>query len=107
VVPLVILVLVAAIQVVGLARVRMELQAAARDGARVAATTPDPARAVEAVVAALSPDARDRVRVSVERPARAGAPARVTVSIRHSLGVPFASELAVPVTARATMRTEK
>ena len=105
-VPLVILVLVGAIQVVGLARMRMELQAAARDGARVAATTPDPAKAVDAVVLALAPEARERVRVSVQRPGRVGVPAVVTVSIRHPLGVPFA-DLSVPVTARATMRTEK
>ena len=54
--PLVVLVAVASIQVMRIAEARLELQAAARDGARVAATTPDPPRAVASVMAALSPE---------------------------------------------------
>ena len=107
VVPLVILVLVASLQLIGVARARIELQGAAREGARVAATTPDPARAVEAVLAALSPDMRDRARVSVERPGRVGAMATVSVSMRHQLGRPFPPSLRVELSAGATMRTER
>ena len=107
VVPLVLLVLVGAMQVIGVARIRIELQAAARDGARVAATTPDPSKAVAAVMAALPPEVRDKARVSVERPSRAGVPARVKVTVKHLLGRPFPSDLGVQVTAEATMRTEK
>ena len=41
VLPIAILVLVASIQLIGVARARIELQGAVREGARVAATTPD------------------------------------------------------------------
>ncbi|MGH3667265.1 MAG: TadE/TadG family type IV pilus assembly protein, partial [Acidimicrobiia bacterium] len=40
VLPIAILVLVASIQLIGVARARIELQGAVREGARVAATTP-------------------------------------------------------------------
>lgn len=59
VVPLVIVVLVGGLQVVSVARARIELLGAVRDGARVAATSPDPAKAVEAVQRALAPSVRD------------------------------------------------
>jgi Flp pilus assembly protein TadG len=107
VLPVVILVVVASLQVVNVARARLELQMAARDGARVAATTPDPARAVEAVLAALPPGMRDGARVSVQRPSRVGAMATVTVSLRYLLGRPFPSDLGVDLSVRATMRTER
>jgi len=107
VLPVVILVVVASLQLVGVARARIELQSAAREGARVAATTPDPSWAVEAVLASLPPGMRDRVRISVERPARVGAVASVTVSIRHLLGRPFPDDLGVDLSVRATMRTER
>jgi len=107
VVPLILLVLIAAVQVIGLARTRIELQAAARDGARVAATTPDPSKAVDAVMAALPPGIRDRARVSVERPSTAGKPARVRVTVTHLIGKPFPTDFGIDVTAEATMRTEK
>ncbi len=107
VLPIAILVLVASIQLIGVARARIELQGAVREGARVAATTPDPSRAVEAVLAALSPGMRDTARVSVERPSRVGAVATVTISIRHVLGQPFPRSLGVDLSARATMRVER
>lgn len=107
VLPMVVLVVVASIQLIGVARARVELQAAVREGARIAATTPDPARAVEAVLASLPSGMRDGARVSVERPSRVGAPATVIVSIRHPLGRPFPASLGVDLSARATMRTER
>ncbi|MEX1125911.1 MAG: TadE/TadG family type IV pilus assembly protein [Acidimicrobiia bacterium] len=107
VLPLVVLVAVASIQVMGIARARLELQAAARDGARVAATTPDPSRAVDSVMAALAPEVRERARISVERPDRVGVPAQVTVRLRHLLGVPFPAGMGVDLTATASMRTER
>lgn len=107
VLPLVVLVAVASIQVLGIAQARFALQAAARDGARVAATTPDPSRAVDSVIAALPPELRDRARISVERPDRVGVPARVTVRLRHLLGVPFPTGTGVDLTATASMRTER
>lgn len=107
VLPILILVVVASLQVIGVARARLELQSAARDGARIAATTPDPSRAVEAVLASLSTEMRARARVSVQRPSRVGVPAVVTVSIRHAIGAPFPTGMSVVLTARASMRTER
>jgi Flp pilus assembly protein TadG len=107
VLPVAILVLVASLQIIGVARTRIELQGAAREGARVAATTPDPSKAVEAVLASLSPGMRPAARVSVERPSRVGAVARVTVSMRHVLGAPFPDSVGVDLSASATMRTER
>ena len=105
--PVVVLAAVAAIQVVGIAQTRLELVAAARDGARVAATTPDPSRAVQAVMASLPPEIRERARISVERPERVGVPARVTIRVRHRLGAPFPGSVGVELTATASMRTER
>lgn len=107
VIPMVILVLVAGLQVVGVARTRIELLGAVREGARVAATTPDPAKAVDAVQAALPPLVRDRVRVSVSRPSVVGAPARVTAQLRHLFGVPFPEQMGVDLSASATMLVER
>jgi TadE-like protein len=107
VVPMVVLVLVAGLQVAGLARARIELVGAARDGARVAATTPDPAKAVEAVLAALPGEVRERARVSVTRPSVVGRPARVVVSLRHLLGPPFPADAGVDLSASASMLVER
>jgi Flp pilus assembly protein TadG len=107
VVPLLVVVLVAVIQVVSVARTRIELLGAAREGARVAATTPDPARAVDAVRNALDPADRDRVRISVSRPAVVGRPARVSIVFRHVLPVPFLDDLEIDLTASASMLVER
>jgi len=107
VIPLLILVLAAGIQVISVARTRIELLGAVREGARVAATTPDPARAVDAVRAALDPEERDRVRISVTRPGAVGRPARVTARIRHLFGVPFPAGFGIDVTATASMLVER
>ena len=107
VVPLLIVVLVAGIQVISVARTRIELLGAVREGARVAATTPDPAKAVEAVRDALDPVDRDRVRISVSRPATVGRPAKVSARYRHLLPVPFLNDLGVDVSATATMLVER
>jgi Flp pilus assembly protein TadG len=107
VIPLLIVVLAAGVQVISVARARVELVGAVREGARVAATTPDPARAVEAVRAAMSPADRDRVRISVSRPALVGRPARVTATMRHDLNIPFLSDLGVDLSASASMLVER
>lgn len=107
VLPLVVLVLVASLQVVSIGRARIELGGAVREGVRVAATTPDPAQAVAAVQAALPSSMRERVRVSVSRPSVVGEPARVTARLRHPLGTPFPSEMAVELSASAVMRVER
>lgn len=107
VVPLLIVVLVGGLQVVSLARARIELLGAVRDGARVAATSPDPAKAVEAVQNALAPSVRDRVRISVSRPGVVGAPARVSARLRHRLGAPFPDGFGVDLSVSATMLVER
>lgn len=107
VLPLVLIVLVAGLQLVGAARARIELVGAVREGARVAATSPDPAKAVRAVQAALPPEVRDSTRVSVSRPSVVGSPARVTARVRHVLGPPFPSGFGVDLTASASMFVER
>jgi len=107
VVPLLIVVLAAGIQVISVARARVELLGAVREGARVAATTPDPAKAVEAVRDALAPEDRDRVRIAVSRPSVVGRPAKVTATYRHILVIPFLEDLGVSVSASASMRVER
>lgn len=107
VIPLLIVVLAAGVQVISVARARVELLGAVREGARVAATTPDPAKAVEAVRAAMSPDVRDRMRISVSRPAVVGRPARVTASMRHLFAVPWLDDFGVDVSATASMLVER
>lgn len=107
VIPLVVLVMVAGLQVVKVTMTQIELVAAVRDGARVAATTPDPARAVASVRAALPPEVRDRARISVTRPSVVGQPARVVVQLRHLLGPPFPSSMGFDLSASASMLVER
>jgi Flp pilus assembly protein TadG len=107
VVPLLIVVLAAGIQVISVARTRIELLGAVREGARVAATTPDPAKAVTAVREALAPAQRDRVRISVSRPGVVGRPAHVTATYRHSLAVPVIEDLSFDIRVSASMLVER
>ena len=107
VLPLVFLVLAGGLQLVSVARAKVELSGAAREGARIAATTPDPARAVEAVESALPPEVRGRARISVERPGVVGKPARVTISVRHHFGVPFPEGFGVDLSSSAVMAVER
>lgn len=107
VLPLLVLVLVACLEVAALARARVVVVAAAREGARVAATNPDPADAVEAVRSALGDPLGDVARVSVTRPHVVGRPATVEVEVRQSLTAPFLDSMAVTLTGRSTMRVER
>ncbi len=107
VLPIVILVLVAGLQIVSMAKARIELVGAVREGARVAATTPDPARAVEAVQAALPPALREVTRISVSRPSVVGRPATVSAVSRYLLGTPFPDDLGIDISAKASMLVER
>jgi len=107
VVPLLVAVLVAGIQVISVARTRIELLGAVREGARVAATTPDPSRAGAAVRDALTPGQRDRVRISVSRPGVVGRPARVVATYRHIVPVPFLDDIGVDLKVSASMLVER
>lgn len=106
-VPMLVVILAAGLSVVSVARARVELLGAVRDGARVAATTPDPAKAVAAVQEAMAPEMRSRIRVSVSRPSVVGRPARVTARMAHPLGPPFPSGFSVEVVASASMLVER
>jgi Flp pilus assembly protein TadG len=105
--PLVVVLLVAGLQVVSVARVKIELIGAVREGVRVAATTPDPSRAVDAVVAALDPEMAARTRISVTRPLVPGQMATVTATFRHVVDFFILPDLEFDIPARASMRTEK
>jgi hypothetical protein len=105
--PAVVLIVLALLEVVVVARTELELVAAAREGARVAATVPDPSRAVEAVKIALGDPLGRSVRVSVIRPAVVGRPAVVRVDLRHRLVTPLLRWATVDLSARAVMRVER
>lgn len=107
VLPVVLLVLLAAVEVVVVARTHLELVGAAREGARVAATAPDPARAVAAVQAALGEPLGGRARVSVTRPGVVGSPAVVVVTVPHRLASYLLGGMTLEISARAVMRVEQ
>ena len=105
--PLLFAVLVATLELVVVARVQLEVVAAAREGAREAATTPDPARAVAAVKAALPPGAARLATVSVSRPVRVGEMATVTVRVQHRFAAALFGGFSISLQSRAVMRTER
>ncbi len=105
-VPLILVMLALLVEVAVVARVQIEMVGAAREGARVAATTPDPARALEAVRRALGGRGSD-ARVSVHRPHVVGQSAEVKVSVAHQVGLPVLGGFTVPLSARAVMRVER
>lgn len=106
-IPTLLLVLLAILEVVVVARIQLELVAAAREGVRVAATAPNPETAVDATTAALSPELGQWAKVSVVRPAIVGRQAIVTVTIRHRLTTPIMRWATVELHGRAVMRVEK
>lgn len=107
VLPLIVLVLVACLEVASLARARVTVVAAAREGARVAATHPDPAEAVDAVRNALGDELGRVARVSVSRPHVVGRAATVEVEVPQPLIGPFLDGFRVNLTGRSTMRVER
>jgi Flp pilus assembly protein TadG len=107
VLPAVVLVLLAAVEVTMAARAQYELVVAAREGVRTAATVPDPAQAVETVRAVLGPESADRVRVTVERPGVVGSLATVTVVLRYRAAAVLLGGFTVDLRARSSMRVER
>jgi len=107
VLPLVLVVLVASVELVSVARVQLEVTAAAREGARQAATNTDPAQAVQAVRDALPPSIAADARVSVTRPHRVGAQAEVSIRLPYRFASALFGGLAVELSARAVMRVEQ
>ena len=106
-IPTLILVLLALLEVVAVARVQLELVAAAREGVRVAATVVDPAAAVRATQQAVGPNLSDRIVVDVTRPTVPGRQATVQVMLRHQMVTPLLRWLSVDLSGRAVMRVER
>lgn len=107
VLPVVLLLVLTMAEVVATARIQLELTHAAREGARVAATVPDPARAVDAVQSALSPGLVSDVGVHVVRPHVVGKAAEVVVTSRRRIAGKFFGGFAVELRAKAVMRVEQ
>jgi len=106
VLPLVLLVMLGVVEVTVAARTQLEVSAAAREGAREAATTPDPERAVAAVRGVLGADG-SRARVSVIRDHVVGGTAEVVVRLRHRVAAPLLGGFEVTLVGRAVMRVER
>ena len=106
VVPLVLLLLLGVVEVGLVARGQLMVISAAREGAREAAATPDPAAAVRAARAALG-DAGSTARVSVRRPHVVGQPARVRVVMPYRVATPLLGGFSIDLTASAVMRVER
>ncbi len=105
-VPLIIVLLALIVEVALVARIQVEIVGAAREGARVAATTPDPARALAAAREALGrrgPDAR----ISIHRPYVVGEQATVSIELQHHLSLPLLGGLSIPLSGGAVMRVER
>ena len=105
VLPLVLLLVVGVAEVVVVARTSLQLAAASREGARVAAAAPDPARAIEATRRVLGRELARHARITVRRPPVVGKPAEVTVAVSHTL-LPVLGGLRIPLESTSTMRVE-
>ncbi len=105
-VPVLLLVLLAAVEVAAVARAQIEVVNAAREGARQAATSPDPARAVAAARAALG-TAGETARIAVRRPHVVGEQAEVEVVMPYRLGGGLLGGATLRLGATAAMRVER
>lgn len=106
VLPLVIVLLLAVAEVAVVARTQLEIVNAAREGARVAAVSPEPADAVAAARAAIGERAAD-ARIAVTRPQVVGEPARVEIALRHRLAPFLFGGAGIELRATAAMRVER
>ncbi len=104
--PLVIALLFVVAEVAIVARTQLELVNGAREGARTAAVSPEPATAVEATQRALG-ELAENARISVSRPHVVGEPAAVAITLRHRI-LPFLfGGTEIELRAAAAMRVEK
>ena len=106
VVPLVLVLVLGLVEVALVARTQLEVVNAAREGAREAAASPDPADAVRAARSALG-GAAGTARISVRRPDVVGGRAEVRVTLPYRVAAPLFGGVAVEITARSTMRVER
>jgi Flp pilus assembly protein TadG len=108
-VPLLLLVALALVQVAVIGRDRLLLEHAARAGARVAAVDPDDAAVRGAVLGAVGPLDPASVAIDVVRPSGVGQPVSVAVAYEAPVAVPLAGWLfpsSVHLAAELTMRQE-
>ena len=109
VLPLILLMALALVQVGLLVKDQIVVAEAARAGARQAAVTVDDQEARDAAVAAAVSLDTDQLEVTVERDGGAGAAVKVTIVYHAPVDIPLVSWLfpaAVDVTGEATMRQE-
>jgi hypothetical protein len=106
VIPVVLVVILAVAEIAVVARVQLEVVNAAREGAREAAASPDPAQALAAARTALG-GAADDARISVRRPHLVGAAAEVEVIVPHRIAPAVFGGALVEVSASASMRVER
>lgn len=106
VVPLVLALLFGVVEVALVARSQLLVIGAAREGAREAAASPDPAAATQAARSVLG-ERGASVRISVRRPAVVGKAARVTVTMPYRIAAPLFGGLSVDLTGSASMRVER
>ncbi len=106
VVPLVLALVLGVVEIALVARTQLEVVNAAREGARQAAASPDPADAVRAVRSSLGA-AGTSARVTVRRPDAIGRLAEVRVSLPYRVAAPLFGGARVDISARAVMRVER
>lgn len=107
VLPVVLLALIVVVEVVGVGHTQLMVSSAAREGVRVAATSPDTTAASAATRRALGSRA-DEARITIHRPDVVGEQAVVTVSIRYPVAAAIAGDLLqIVVEGRAVMRVER
>lgn len=103
--PVVLLVLLLVVEVSVVARSSLAMVGAAREGARVAATTPDVDLAIAATREALGPELAAAMRVTIRRPPIVGETAEVTVAGHHTV-LEVLGGMRVPLEFSASMRVE-
>ena len=106
IVPVVLLVILAVAEIAVVGRVQLELVNAAREGAREAATSPDPALALDAVRSVLG-DTADDARITISRAHVVGGEAKVEVVLPHRLAPALFGGAVVELRGRAAMRVEQ
>ena len=106
VVPLVLILVLGVVEVALVARGQLMVINAAREGAREAAATPDPAAAVRAARAVLA-EGGQLARVSVSRPSVVGQAARVRVVVSYRVAAPLLGGIPIELSASAAMRVER
>ena len=106
VLPLVLVVLLGAVEVAVVARAQLEVSQAAREGAREAAATPTRRRRWPRCAASWATPGAG-ARVSVSRDHVVGGRAEVVVRVPHRVAAPLFGGFTVHLEGRCTMRVER